>query len=90
MNRVNSRSDHGHEDSTINIDVYYYYYVHVHVFVDKYVSRLSWFLFWWLIITQEATLSYVGVQICPQNKDPPTKGVLDLESDKDLLIFNCE
>jgi len=28
MNRVNSRSDHGHEDSTINIvvDYYYYYY----------------------------------------------------------------
>ena len=26
MNRVNSRSDHGHEDSTINIVVYYYYY----------------------------------------------------------------
>jgi len=27
MNRVNSRSDHGHEDSTINIvDDYYYYY----------------------------------------------------------------
>jgi len=27
MNRVNSRSDHGHEDSTINtvIDYYYYY-----------------------------------------------------------------
>ena len=28
MNRVNSRSDHGHDDSTINIvvDYYYYYY----------------------------------------------------------------
>jgi len=26
MNRVNSRSDHGHEDSTINIVVDYYYY----------------------------------------------------------------
>jgi len=28
MNRVNSRSDHGHDDSTINIvvDCYYYYY----------------------------------------------------------------
>ena len=28
MNRVNSCSDHGHEDSTINIvvDYYYYYY----------------------------------------------------------------
>ena len=28
MNWVNSRSDHGHEDSTINIvvDYYYYYY----------------------------------------------------------------
>ena len=28
MNRVNYRSDHGHEDSTINIvvDYYYYYY----------------------------------------------------------------
>ena len=25
MNRVNSRSDHGHEDSTINIVVDYYY-----------------------------------------------------------------
>ena len=27
MNRVNSRSDHGHEDSTINIVVDYYYYL---------------------------------------------------------------
>jgi len=29
MNRVNSHSDHGHEDSTINIvvDYYYYYYL---------------------------------------------------------------
>jgi len=26
MNRVNSRSDHGHEDSTINIVVDYYYH----------------------------------------------------------------
>jgi len=28
MNQVNSRSDHGHKDSTINIvvDYYYYYY----------------------------------------------------------------
>jgi len=26
MNRVNSRSDHGHDDSTINIVVDYYYY----------------------------------------------------------------
>jgi len=26
MNWVNSRSDHGHEDSTINIVVDYYYY----------------------------------------------------------------
>jgi len=28
MNRVNSRSDHGHDNSTINIvvDYYYYYY----------------------------------------------------------------
>ena len=26
MNRVNSRSDHGHVDSTINIVVDYYYY----------------------------------------------------------------
>jgi len=26
MNRVNSRSDHGHEDSTINIVIDYYYY----------------------------------------------------------------
>ena len=28
MNRMNSRSGHGHEDSTINIvvDYYYYYY----------------------------------------------------------------
>jgi len=26
MNRVNSRSDHGHEDSTINVVDYYYYY----------------------------------------------------------------
>jgi len=28
MNRVNSRSNHGHDDSTINIvvDYYYYYY----------------------------------------------------------------
>jgi len=26
MNRVNSRSDRGHEDSTINIVVDYYYY----------------------------------------------------------------
>jgi len=28
MKRVNSRSDHGHDDSTINIvvDYYYYYY----------------------------------------------------------------
>jgi len=26
MNRVNSCSDHGHEDSTINIVVDYYYY----------------------------------------------------------------
>ena len=32
MNRVNSRSDHGHEDSTINIVVgyYYYYYYYYH------------------------------------------------------------
>ena len=31
MNRVNSRSDHGHEDSTINIVVdYYYYYYYAH------------------------------------------------------------
>jgi len=27
MNRVNSRSDHKHEDSTINIAVVYYYYL---------------------------------------------------------------
>ena len=27
MNRVNSRSDHGREDSTINIAVDYYYYL---------------------------------------------------------------
>ena len=27
MNRVNSRSDHGHDDSTINIVVDYYYYL---------------------------------------------------------------
>ena len=26
MNRVNSRSDHGHDRSTINVVVYYYYY----------------------------------------------------------------
>jgi len=26
MHRVNSRSDHGHDDSTINIVVDYYYY----------------------------------------------------------------
>jgi len=28
MNRVNSRSDHGHDDNTINsvVDCYYYYY----------------------------------------------------------------
>ena len=31
MNRVNSRSDHGHDDSTINIvvDYYYYYYYYI-------------------------------------------------------------
>jgi len=28
MNRVNSRSDHGHDDSTINIGVDYYYFYH--------------------------------------------------------------
>ena len=41
MNRVNSRSDYGHEDSTTNIVVdddddddyyYYYYYINVHNF----------------------------------------------------------
>jgi len=26
MNRMNSRSDHGHEDSTMNIVIDYYYY----------------------------------------------------------------
>ena len=33
MNRVNSRSDHGHDDSTINIviDYYYYYYYYCSV-----------------------------------------------------------
>jgi len=36
MNRVNSRSDHGHEDSTINIvvDYYYYYYLGGRFFMD--------------------------------------------------------
>ena len=34
MNRVNSRSDHGHEDSTISIvtDYYYYYYYYYYVY----------------------------------------------------------
>ena len=36
MNRVNSRSDHGHEDSTINIVVdYYYYYYHYYYYKGK-------------------------------------------------------
>jgi len=35
MNRVNSRSDHGHDDSTINIvvDYYYYYYYYLGHFI---------------------------------------------------------
>jgi len=35
MNRVNSCSDHGHEDSTINIviDYYYYYYMFTQFYI---------------------------------------------------------
>ena len=40
MNRVNSRSDHGHDDSTINIvvdyyDYYYYYLLSLNAEVQK-------------------------------------------------------
>jgi len=33
MNRVNSRSDRGHEDSTINIVVDYYYYLFIIIII---------------------------------------------------------
>ena len=36
MNRVNSRSDHGHEDRTINIVIdYYYYYYYYYTYLLK-------------------------------------------------------
>ena len=36
MNLVNSRSDHGHDDSTINIvvDYYYYYYFFIIIIIN--------------------------------------------------------
>ena len=40
MNRVNSRSDRGHEDSIINIVVDYYYYFYYKV--QKFSSGTSW------------------------------------------------
>ena len=33
MNRVNSSSDHGHDDSTINIVVDYYYYYYYYYYL---------------------------------------------------------
>ena len=44
MNRVNSRSDHGHEDSTINIVVDYYYYYYYRFLVVIFVSRAFGFV----------------------------------------------
>jgi len=43
MNRVNSRSDHGHEDSTINIvvDYYYYYYYFIYLRTFLFGSKLG-------------------------------------------------
>jgi len=41
MNRVNSRSDHGHEDSTINIVVDYYYYYY-HFLYQHWSPHLRW------------------------------------------------
>jgi len=40
MNRVNSHSDHGHDDSTINIvvDYYYYYYYYYYHFLYQHRS----------------------------------------------------
>jgi len=46
MNRVNSRSDHGHDDSTINIDVDYYYYYYCYWYPCC-CSHLSIFFFFW-------------------------------------------
>ena len=39
MNRVNSRSDHGHENSNINIVIYYYYALLKHV--EIYVAEVA-------------------------------------------------
>ena len=35
MNRVNSRSDYGHDDSTINIVVDYYYYYYYYYYYKQ-------------------------------------------------------
>jgi len=43
MNRVNSRSDHGHEDSTINIVVDYYYYYYYYYY-DYYITLIAAYL----------------------------------------------
>jgi len=43
INRVNSRSDHGHDDSTINIvvDYYYYYYYYLTTLISACWSATS-------------------------------------------------
>ena len=40
MNRVTSRSDHGHEDSTINVVIDYYYYMN-HIYISLHGRQLA-------------------------------------------------
>jgi len=58
MNRVNSRSDHGHDDSTINIVVDYYYYYKLQKFSSgtdspgwsRKKGRKTDVVVWWFIV----------------------------------------
>ena len=61
MNRVNSRSDHGHDDSTINIvvDYYYYYYLETAI-VFKGALQMSRFT---LLFTFTFYIYYINIYI---------------------------